>query len=350
MTPGNMRTGDFDYHLPVHLIAQTPAEPRDSSRLLVLHRDTGRREHRRFHELPRCLREGDVLVFNDSRVIPARLYGMREDTGGSVEVLLLSRIQSGVWRAIGKPARSLVPGRRFVLDGQAGVGAWMEVLEVSEDDTLTLRLSSEEAVERVGHVPLPPYIHSTLEDPERYQTVYARIPGSVAAPTAGLHFTPELMRELETAGIRSVYVTLHVSLDTFRPIHVEDPTEHAIHGEYFHLDQEAATTLNRARWEERRVIAVGTTSVRLLEQAALLSEAAGSSELVACSGRADLYILPGHRFRVVDAMITNFHLPRTTLLMMVSAFAGRELVLEAYGEAIARDYRFYSFGDGMLIL
>ena len=288
MTPGNMRTGDFDYYLPPDLIAQTPAEPRDSSRLLVLHRDTGRTEHRRFHELPRCLRDWDVLVFNDSRVIPARLFGRREDTGGTVEVLLLSRLQPRTWQAIGKPARSLVPGRRFALDGDAGVGAWMEVLEASQDGMLNLRLSSEEDVERVGHVPLPPYIHSTLEDPERYQTVYSRVPGSVAAPTAGLHFTPELMRELEAGGIRPVYVTLHVGLDTFRPIHGEDPREHVIHGEYFHLDQEAATTLNRARGEGRRVIAVGTTSVRLLEQAALRSEAAGSLELVACSGRASL--------------------------------------------------------------
>ncbi len=345
-----MRTSDFDYYLPPHLIAQTPVEPRDSSRLLVIYRDTGHMEHRRFYELGDHLREGDVLVFNDSRVIPARLYGRREGTGGRVEFLLLLRLKPGVWRAVGKPGRRLKPGSRSRIEGDSGSELWIEVLEATEDGVRTVRLSSEEGIERVGQIPLPPYIHTLLDDPERYQTVYARVLGSVAAPTAGLHFTTGLLETLKAKGVQQVYVTLHVGLDTFRPVREEDPVEHRLHGEYFELDKDAAAQINAARREGRRVIAVGTTSVRLLEQASLYAEGKGSSELLPVSGWAELYILPRHRFRLVDAMITNFHLPRTTLLMLVSAFAGRELVLDAYREAIAREYRFYSFGDGMVIL
>ena len=307
-------------------------------------------EHRRFHELGDYLRHGDVLVFNDSRVVPARLHGVREDTGGKVELLLLSRLQPGVWRAIGKPARRLRPGSHFRMDGDSHIPLRIEVLEASEDGVRTVALSSEKALEQAGQIPLPPYIHTPLADPERYQTVYSRVPGSVAAPTAGLHFTPGLLESLKAKGVRDVCVTLHVGLDTFRPVRAEDPGEHRIQGEYFEMGEDAASLLAAAREEGRRVIAVGTTSVRVLEQAALWSEAKGSSQILPASGWADLYILPGHRFRVDDAMITNFHLPRTTLLMLVSAFAGRERVLEAYREAIAREYRFYSFGDGMLIL
>ena len=346
-----MRTSDYDYHLPPDLIAQTPVEPRDSSRLLVLHRDTGHTEHRRrFHELVDYLREGDVLVFNNSRVIPARLHARREDTGGRVEFLLLLRLRPGVWKAVGRPSRRLTPGSRFLIEGNTQTQLWIEVLEATEDGLRTVRLSSEEGMESAGRTPLPPYIHTPLDNPERYQTVYSRVPGSVAAPTAGLHFTPELLETLRARGVRQVYVTLHVGLDTFRPLRAEDPREHMIHGEYFRMDEDAAAQLNAARKDGRRVIAVGTTSVRLLEQAALYAENRGPAEHVPTSGLAELYILPGHRFRVVDAMITNFHLPRTTLLMLVSAFAGRERVLNAYQEAIAREYRFYSFGDGMLIL
>ena len=346
-----MRTSDYDYHLPPHLIAQTPAEPRDSSRLLVLHRDTGHMEHRgRFHELVNYLREGDVLVFNNSRVIPARLHARREDTGGRVEFLLLLRLQPGVWKAVGRPSRRLMPGSRFLIEGNTQTELWIEVLEATEDGLRTVRLSSEEGIESAGQMPLPPYIHTPLDNPERYQTVYSRVPGSVAAPTAGLHFTPELLETLRDRGIRQVYVTLHVGLDTFRPLRAEDPREHMIHGEYFQIDEDAAAQLNASRKDGRRVIAVGTTSVRLLEQVALYAENRGPAEPVPTSGLAELYILPGHRFRVVDAMITNFHLPRTTLLMLVSAFAGRDRVLNAYQEAIAREYRFYSFGDGMLII
>ena len=346
-----MRTSDYDYHLPPHLIAQTPVEPRDSSRLLVLHRGTGRIEHRRrFDELVNYLREGDVLVFNNSRVIPARLHARREDTGGRVEFLLLMRLRPGVWRALGRPSRRLVPGSHFLIEGNTRTELWIKVLEATEDGLRTVHLSSEEGIEGAGRMPLPPYIHTPLDNPERYQTVYSRVPGSVAAPTAGLHFTPELLETLRAGGMRPVYVTLHVGLDTFRPLRAGDPREHVIHGEHFQLDEDAAAQINTARKDGRRVIAVGTTSVRLLEQAALYAENRGAPELVPTSGLAELYILPGHRFRVVDAMITNFHLPRTTLLMLVSAFAGRECVLNAYREAIAREYRFYSFGDGMLIL
>ena len=345
-----MRTSEYDYDLPPHLIAQTPVEPRDSSRLLVLHRYTGHVEHRRFYELVDYLKAGDVLVFNDSRVRPAQLHGRREDTGGRVELLLLLRLQPGVWKAVGRPGRRLRPGRRFRIEGDPDNELWVEVLEASEDGVRTVRLSSEEGMERVGQIPLPPYIHTPLDDPERYQTVYSRVPGSVAAPTAGLHFTPNLLETLEVNGVHQVYVTLHVGLDTFRPVRGEDPAGHNIHGELFHIDEDAAAQLNAARREGRRIIAVGTTSVRLLEQAALCAERRGSLELLPTSGWADLYILPGHRFRLVDAMITNFHLPRTTLLMLVSAFAGRDLVLNAYREAIAREYRFYSFGDCMIIV
>ena len=345
-----MRTGDFDYSLPSHLIAQTPLEPRDHSRLLVLRRETGRMEHRRFFELPEYLRDGDVLVLNDSRVIPARLLGRREDTGGRVELLLLSRLEPLIWKALGRPGRRLVPGRRFKIDGGSGDTLWIEVLDSSGDGTRTVRLSREAELDEAGQLALPPYIHTALDEPERYQTVYSRVPGSVAAPTAGLHFTPPLLDTLAARGVELAYVTLHVGLDTFRPVRGEDPTEHPIHGKYFELGEHAVDRLNAARREGRRIIAVGTTSVRLLEQASVSSEEQGRSELLPTSGWADLYILPGHRFRVVDAMITNFHLPRTTLLMLVSAFAGRELVLKAYSEAIAQEYRFYSFGDAMVII
>jgi S-adenosylmethionine:tRNA ribosyltransferase-isomerase len=264
---------------------------------------------------------------------------------------------------VGKPGRRLRPGSRFIIEGHPSNSLTLEVLEAAEEDIRIVRLSTEEGLDTVGHIPLPPYIHTPLDDGERYQTVYSRAPGSVAAPTAGLHFTPELLESLAVKGVQQVYATLHVGLDTFRPIRSEAPEEHKLHGEYFELSEDGAARLNAARREGRRIIAVGTTSVRLLEQAALLSDKAGAlagtpvspiedrhRELLPTSGWADLYILPGHRFRVVDAMITNFHLPRTTLLMLVSALAGRELILKAYREAVSEEYRFYSFGDGMLIL
>ena len=349
-----MRTSDFDYYLPPELIAQTPIEPRDSSRLLVLDRATGQMEHMRFHQLPNHLRPGDVMVFNESRVIPARLRGRRQDTGGKVELLLVRQESRGIWQALGQPGRRLRPGVRAVLDAPPGcLGLQLEVLAAGADGIKTVRLSSEEGIDLLGEVPLPPYIHQRLDDPERYQTVYARQPGSVAAPTAGLHFTASLLELLRQAGVELAFVTLHVGLDTFRPVHGEDPTEHKIHTEYYQLDATVADRLNRARREGRRVIAVGTTSVRVLEQVAKSAPGgpeSGHLRLEPSWGQADLFILPGHRFQMVDAMITNFHLPRSTLLMLVSAFAGRELVLRAYQEAIAQRYRFYSFGDAMLIL
>ena len=290
----NMQTTDFDYQLPPSLIAQTPMEPRDASRLLVLGRDMGHIEHRYFHELPNFLRAGDVLVFNDSRVIPARLFGRRENTGGRAEFLLLRRLHPGVWEAAGKPGRRLKPGSRYIIEGDPREELWVEVLEVAEDGLRTLRLSSEEGIERVGQIPLPPYIHTPLDNPDRYQTVYARVDGSVAAPTAGLHFTQGLIESLRSIGVAQVHVTLHVGLDTFQPVRGPDPREHKFHGEYFRLDNDAAAQLNAARREGRRVIAVGTTSVRLLEQAALYAERTGSSELLPASGWAELYILPGH--------------------------------------------------------
>ena len=362
-----MQTSDFEYDLPPELIAQTPIEPRDSSRLFVLHRATGRVEHQRFDQLLEHLRSGDVLVFNQSRVIPARLYGRREDTGGRVELLLLKRESPGIWQALGKPGRRLRPGTVVVLDlasrpetlfhrnplereAVPGPAPKITVLSSGEDGIKRVRIAPEEDWHRWGETPLPPYIHQRLEDPERYQTVYAQDSGSVAAPTAGLHFTQSTLDQLERLGVLTVFVTLHVGLDTFRPVHGEDPTQHEIHTEYFKIEAETVSALNQARSEGRRVIAVGTTSVRVLEQLALKMVEEGDQDLKATVGQASLFILPGHRFRLVDAMITNFHLPRSTLLMLVSAFAGREVVLAAYREAIERQYRFYSFGDAMLIL
>ena len=362
-----MQTSDFDYHLPPGLIAQTPIEPRDSSRLLVLHRATGRVEHQRFNQHLEYLRPGDVMVFNQSRVMPARLYGRREDTGGRVELLLLKRESPGIWQVLGKPGRRLRPGTVVVLDladrpaSPSGGTPWygeaapspapkITVLSSEEDGIKRVRITPEEDWHRWGETPLPPYIHQRLEDPERYQTVYARQSGSVAAPTAGLHFTQSTLERLERLGVIPVFVTLHVGLDTFRPVHGEDPSRHEIHTESYEVEAETAAALNQAKADGRRVIAVGTTSVRVLEQLALNMVEDKDLGLKPTAGQAGLFILPGHRFRLVDAMITNFHLPRSTLLMLVSAFAGREPVLAAYQEAIERQYRFYSFGDAMLIL
>ena len=357
-----MRTSDFDYHLPRELIAQTPLEPRDSSRLLVLHRRTRRIEHRHFYDIVEYLHPGDVMVLNESRVIPARLRGHREGTGGKVELLLLRQQGPGIWQAVVQPGRRLRPGARIVLtshgkplvtpsnDGEDEGGSYAEILESHDDGIKTVRLEPGADLDLLGEMPLPPYIHHRLEDPDRYQTVYARHQGSAAAPTAGLHFTQQLMERLKDAAVEMAFVTLHVGLDTFRPVQDEDPTTHKIHTEYFELGPEAADALNRARYDRRRIIAVGTTSIRVLEQVAQLASEEADRWLKPAIGQADLYILPGHKFQAVDAMITNFHLPRSTLLMLVSAFAGRELIIDAYREAISEEYRFYSFGDAMLIL
>ena len=297
------------------------------------------------------------MVFNQSRVIPARLRGRRTDTGGKVEFLLLRRESPGVWQALARPGRRLKAGATVVLDLPEHVEAepttatfHVEVLDSGLDGIKTIRLLREDDITRFGVMPLPPYIHDRLEDPERYQTVYARQLGSAAAPTAGLHFTRDLMDRLARHGVEQAFVTLHVGLDTFRPVQDDDPNQHRIHTEYYELSQETAVILNRARSEGRRIIAVGTTSVRVLEHTAQDMERQGREQLAECQGQADLFVLPGYRFRMVDAMLTNFHLPRSTLLMLVSAFAGRETILAAYQEAIRERYRFYSFGDAMLIL
>ena len=334
-----MKTGDFDYELPPGLIAQSPVEPRDASRLMVLPRGGGPVGHRRFSDLVALLGEGDVLVFNDSRVLPARILGRKPESGGRVELLLHRRLGPDLWETAVKPSRRVRVGIRVEAPGLRG-----EVVEQGDGSLRVVRFSDEGALEAAGQVPLPPYIRLPLEDPERYQTIYSRVKGSVAAPTAGLHFTPELLDRLQSRGVRFAFVTLHVGLDTFAPVRVDDPRQHPIHREYGELTPGVAAELNRARDEGRRIICVGTTSVRLVEHAA-----AGGDCIESFVGWTDLLILPGHRFRAVDGLITNFHLPRTTLIMLVAAFAGREAVLQAYRQAIARGYRFYSFGDAMLI-
>ncbi len=347
-----MRTDDFDYHLPRELIAQTPAEPRDHSRLMTLDRRTGETEHRLFYEIGRYLRPGDLLALNDSRVIPARLRGRRLGSGGAVEALLLHREGDGLWRALVRPGRRLRPGARFEVDGTE-----CEVVADADGGSRLIHLSDESVIRRAGEMPLPPYIQTPLADPERYQTVYARAEGSAAAPTAGLHFTPRLLESLARDGVRFARVTLHVGLDTFRPVTADTPEKHKLHSEWFEVSDEAAREVSLARAEGRRVIAVGTTGVRVLEQAALLTQGDGGA-LSPVSGWAHLFILPGHRFRLVDGLVTNFHLPRSTLLMLVSAFAaadaepdaGRRLILAAYREAIGLGYRLFSFGDCMMIL
>ena len=341
-----MKTSDFDYLLAEELIAQTPIEPRDHSRLMVLSRHTGKIQHRRFYDLPDYLEAGDVIVFNDSRVFPARLYAKRTDTSAQVELLLLDRRTSGEWRALVKPGRRMRPGATFEVADDEGLGISGEVVDVESDGSRIVHLLGEERLQELGVVPLPPYIHEPLADAERYQTVYSRLVGSVAAPTAGLHFTKELLDRIRKHGVETVFVTLHVGWDSFRPVDIEDPSAHELHTESWELSAEAALAINRAKDDGRRVISVGTTAVRLLEHAARL----GDGLLKEDSGRADLLILPGHRFRVIDALVTNFHLPRSTLLMLTSAFAGRERVLNAYQEAAARRYRFYSFGDAMLVV
>ena len=342
-----MKTSDFDYHLPEGMIAQRPVEPRDASRLMVVNRATGRIEHSVFRRLGEFLKAGDLLVVNDTRVIQGRVRARRKGTGGRVEFLLLRRLSEGVWQGVGRPGRRMRPGERYEVE-RAGVE--VGVRERGEDGTLTLGLSTEVGMGDWGETPLPPYIRETLDDPERYQTVYAKDPGSAAAPTAGLHFTRELMEDLESRGVDRANLTLHVGLDTFRPVTEEDPRRHQIHKEFCRLDEAAAEKINGCRRGGGRVVAVGTTCVRTLEQTGIWSRGKGASIVAAVSGWAELLILPGYRFRMVDVMITNFHLPRSTTLMMTAAFAGKELLMEAYEEAIKNGYRFYSFGDAMLIL
>ena len=346
-----MRTADFDYHLPLELIAQTPIEPRDASRLMVVDRRSGEIAHRQFSELPDLLRAGDLLVYNESRVIPARLAA-RKATGGKAEILLLRPHDPTTWEAL-VGGRSVRPGTRLeLLTNPTGrpTGAVAEVIEERTGGLRVLRFDQPvlPLAEQVGAAPLPPYIHVPLQDRERYQTVYAHTPGSAAAPTAGLHFTPALLQRLDAQGIRSAFVTLHVGLDTFQPVTEEHVEEHEIHTEYAQLAPQVVAAIRDARASGGRVAAVGTTSVRVLESAA--GNGDPDAAVRPYDGPTKLFIYPGYRFRVVDALVTNFHLPRSTLLMLVSAFAGKELIERAYAEAIQERYRFYSFGDAMLIL
>lgn len=347
MSDQPLSTADFNYDLPPELIAQVPIEPRDASRLLVLDRADGLR-HASFRDIGRYLRPGDVLVANESRVIPARLYG-RKPTGARVEVLLLRQRDGRAWEALVR-GKGIRPGTELQF-GHAELQLTGRVLQMLEHGGRLLEFTEpiEPHLAQLGAMPLPPYIHTELADQERYQTVYSTTPGSAAAPTAGLHFTPELIDRLCAQGIIWATVTLHVGLDTFRPVQVEDVTRHQMHSEYFELDAGTAATINQARAAGKRVIAVGTTAVRVLETAGRHTEAAGTV-LQPFRGDTDIFIYPPYRFRVVDALITNFHLPRSTLLMLVSALAGRERIRQAYAEAIRERYRFFSFGDAMLIL
>jgi S-adenosylmethionine:tRNA ribosyltransferase-isomerase len=349
-----VKTADFDYALPPELIAQAPVDPRDASRLMVVDRHTGDIAHHHFHDLPEFLCPGDLLVHNESRVIPARLFA-RKPTGGKVEILLLRQRTADTWEALVRGKRIRMGARLTLLDGPNGqpTGAEAEVVEEGERGRrlLTFDRPVLPLAEQVGITPLPPYIHTALEDAERYQTIYAHTPGSAAAPTAGLHFTPELLHRLQEMGVQSAFVTLHIGLDTFRPVSEQRVEDHRMHTEYCSLTSEVARQINQAKQERRRVLAVGTTSVRVLETAASKSQISNArSQVVRAFERAtDLFIYPGYEFRLVDALITNFHLPHSTLLMLVTAFAGKELLDRAYTEAIRLRYRFYSFGDAMLI-
>jgi S-adenosylmethionine:tRNA ribosyltransferase-isomerase len=342
-----LRTDDFDYELPQELIAQKPIEPRDTSRLLVLNRQTAKIEHRRFPDILNFLQAGDVMVFNDSRVIPARLSAKKSGTGGNVEILLLKRLEQNRWETLVKPGRRVKKGTLLELANEnRNIVVNAEVTEEGENGLRVIKFSDETRLAELGQVALPPYIHEPLTNQNRYQTVYADRQGSVAAPTAGLHFTEELLAKIRAQGVKCCFVTLHVGLDTFRPVQEDNPQEHRIHQEFGVVPAATAEKINQAKLADKRVICVGTTSVRLVEAAAQKS----NGPIQPFEGWVDLFILPGYQFRVLDAMITNFHLPKSTLLMLVSAFAGKELIDKAYQTAISEKYRFYSFGDAMLIL
>ncbi len=339
-----MKTSDFMYDLPQRLIAQTPLERRDGSRLLVLDKATGRTEHRHFYDLPEYLRPGDCMVLNDSRVIPARLIGARP-TGGAIEVMLLKDLGDKRWECLVRPGKKMRPGHQVVFGDGELTG---EVESVSEGGNRVIRFEYEgiflEILERLGRMPLPPYIKEQLADPERYQTVYSKHPGSAAAPTAGLHFTPELLDKIQAMGVDVRFVTLHVGLGTFRPVKAEDIKDHEMHSEFCTVPADTAEAVNRTKAAGGRVVAVGTTSCRTLE-----SFTGEDGVLRSDSGWTNIFIYPGYKFKCMDALVTNFHLPGSTLVMLVSALAGRENILAAYKEAVEREYRFFSFGDAMFI-
>lgn len=340
-----LNVSDFDFYLPESLIAQHPAEPRDASRLMVVHRDNGTIEHQTFRDLVFLLKAGDVLVINNTRVIPARLIGEKEGTETKIEVLLLKRFNLNVWEALVKPGKRLKKGQKVCFGNGLLTG---ELLDILENGNRKIHFSYdgvfETILDQLGEMPLPPYITAQLEDRERYQTVYAKEEGSVAAPTAGLHFTPELLDKLREKGVEIVEILLHVGLGTFRPVKVEDIREHSMHSEYYRVDFNAAERINLAKQEGRRVIAVGTTAARTLESVGQ------QGKVEASEGWTDIFIYPGYSFKIVDVLLTNFHFPKSTLVMLVSALAGRELILKAYEIAVAEKYRFYSFGDAMLIV
>ncbi len=335
---------DFDYYLPEELIAQHPIEKRDMSRLMVLDKETGEIEHKLFMDIINYLNEGDCLVLNNTRVIPARLLGEKEGTGGKIEFVLLKRVEGDKWEVILRPGKKAKPGSRFVF-GNGELKA--EILEVLDEGNRLVRFIYqgvfEEILDRVGVMPLPPYITEKLENPERYQTVYAKVNGSAAAPTAGLHFTKELLKSLEQKGVKIAYVMLHVGLGTFRPVKVDDITQHKMHSEYYSINKETCDIINDTRQKGKKVVAVGTTSCRVLETVGK------NGNIEPCDGWTDIFIYPGYEFKVVDRLITNFHLPESTLIMLVSSLAGRDNVLNAYNLAVKERYRFFSFGDAMFI-
>ena len=339
-----MNISDFDYFLPEKQIAQVPADPRDSSRMMVLSPKTQTIEHRHFYQLDEYLTDGDVLIFNDTRVIPARLIGVRQPTGGKAEVFLLRQLERDRWEVLVKPGKKMRVGSVIAFGHELSC----EVLAHTDFGGRIVKFSYEgifeEILDRLGTMPLPPYIHETLEDPERYQTIYSREKGSAAAPTAGLHFTESLMDRLRKKGVHLGFVTLHVGLGTFRPVQVDEIEDHVMHSEFYSIPTETVDLIRMAKQEGRRVVAVGTTSIRTLESAAV-----DHGMIEAKQGWTNIFIYPGYQFKIVDAVITNFHLPKSTLIMLVSAFAGREFTLQAYQTAVEENYRFFSFGDAMLI-
>lgn len=340
-----MKVSDFYFELPEELIAQYPLEKRDSSRLMVLDKKTGEIEHRKFHDILEYLNEGDTLVLNNTRVLPARLIGEKEETGGKIEFLLLKRIEGDKWECLAKPGRKAKVGTVFTF-GEGKLKAI--VREIGEEGNRIIEFKYdgifEQVLDELGQMPLPPYIHEKLEDKERYQTVYSKEKGSAAAPTAGLHFTEELLKEIKDKGVNIAYLTLHVGLGTFRPVKVDDVNNHVMHSEYYHLDKENAELINKTKEAGNRVIAVGTTSSRTLET---IGDENG--RVREQSGWTDIFIYPGYKFKIVDNLITNFHLPESTLIMLVSALAGQDNIMNAYNIAVKEKYRFFSFGDSMFI-
>lgn len=340
-----MRTDDFDYELPEHLIAQTPIKEREQSRMMFLDKKTGEIEHHHFYDIINYLGKNDVLVLNDTKVMPARLYGVKEETNAAIEILMLKEVESDTWECLTKPAKRVKVGS-VITFGDGRLKALC--IEEKEEGIRLFKLDYDgilyEILDSLGEMPLPPYIHEKLQEKDRYQTVYAKNVGSAAAPTAGLHFTNELLEQLKKKGVTILYITLHVGLGTFRPVSVEDVTKHKMHSEFYSMKKEVADTLNQAKKEGKRIISVGTTTTRTLET--IVNK---YNEFRECSGWTDIFIYPGYQFRAIDALITNFHLPKSTLIMLVSALAGKEHVLNAYQEAVKEEYRFFSFGDSMFI-